>query len=406
MGLARLYLSLCVVAAHSTAVVPWATHSGPEAVQIFFMISGFYMALIAGKYDSKREFYASRFLRIYLPYYVVCIGILAISVAAGLSTGKWLQLSSYRTWSSNQNGIVGFLMAAFSNLSIFGTDWTQFLSDEPGNGIQFAEDFHKLPHPLSHYLLIPPAWSVGVELVFYVFVPFLNRLRTKWLAGVLALALAARIVTYEHLGLNWDPWTYRFMPFEISQFVLGMLSYRLYQGMKESSNAGKFPKAVVGINGLSRVQMDVGRLDYRIQVCVALVLFWLTCQSICFLNTSGITLVYARLISYLLWFLILPVLFAATSSNAIDRTLGDLSYPLYLTHYFIVGLIGAISTRIEFADWLRGPLTAIVAIVISLLLMFYVTEPLEKHRRKLARRIAALRSRNAMKVPGGNSETS
>ena len=389
MGIARLYLSLCVVAAHSTALAPWAVHGGAEAVQIFFMISGFYMALIAGKYDSKREFYASRFLRIYLPYYVVCIGILAFSAAAGLSTGKWLQLSPYYTWSSKQNGIGGFILAAFSNLSIFGTDWTIFLSDEQGNGIQFTKNFHNLTHPLSHYLLIPPAWSIGVELVFYVLVPFLNRLQSKWLVGVLALALAARIATYEHLGMNWDPWTYRFMPFEVSQFTLGMLSYRFNQYLEESVNSGKFANAIVGLNGLLRVQTGVRMLDYRILVCVALFLFWLTCKSICLLNSVGVTLVYARLISYLLWFLILPVLFTSTSSNRIDRILGDLSYPLYLTHYFIVGLIGAISTRIDFADWLRGPLTAVVAIVISLLLMFFVTEPLEKHRRKLARRIAA-----------------
>lgn len=405
MGIARLYLSLCVVAAHSTALVPWPTHGGAEAVQIFFMISGFYMALIAGKYESKREFYASRFLRIYIPYYAVCLGILLCSVAAGISSGKWLQLSSYSTWSEKQNGIGGFAFAALSNLSIFGADWTQFLSDEPGNGIQWTDNFHKLPHPLSNYLLIPPAWSVGVELVFYVLVPFLNRLRTRWLVGVLGIALAGRFATYEFVGLNWDPWTYRFMPFEISQFLLGMLSYRLHQHFQSSHSESVSSKGGIQESWYSRLQSGIGKWDYPLQLCAALVVFWLTYESIRLMNIAGISMVYARLVSYLLWFLILPILFASTASNRVDRVLGDLSYPIYLTHYFVVGLIGAVSTRIAFSDWLRGPLTACISILLSLLLMFLITEPLEKRRRNLARRIALGRSKKPDQLVASESGT-
>ena len=50
---------------------------GTEAVEIFFIISGFYMGLILrGKYEqrahSTRLFYQNRFLRLY-PTYLVCV---------------------------------------------------------------------------------------------------------------------------------------------------------------------------------------------------------------------------------------------------------------------------------------------------------------------------------------------
>ena len=78
MGILRIYLALCVVAEHSTSIFPWQNHRGKEAVQIFYLISGFYMAHIAGKYKSVIEFYLSRFFRIFPVFNVadscVCVG--------------------------------------------------------------------------------------------------------------------------------------------------------------------------------------------------------------------------------------------------------------------------------------------------------------------------------------------
>ncbi len=155
MGLTRVYLAFCVVAAHSTSVFPWTMHSGAEAVQIFFMISGFYMALIGEKYASTTEFLASRFLRIYVPYYLVLGGILAVSVLCGLITGKWLALDCYRTWTSGQNGLGGVAIATFGNCFVFLSDWTIFISHEPNSSLAFTSNFHQLSSPLPVYLFNP-----------------------------------------------------------------------------------------------------------------------------------------------------------------------------------------------------------------------------------------------------------
>ena len=128
MGVLRLYLALCVVAAHTGNLFPWSAHNGLQSVEIFFLISGFYMALIASKYDTAREFYASRFLRIYIPYWTILLGIVLACSAIGLATGKWLALAPFATYSPDVNGIAGTAAATFSNLTGFGIDWFCFLA--------------------------------------------------------------------------------------------------------------------------------------------------------------------------------------------------------------------------------------------------------------------------------------
>ena len=90
MGLLRLYLALCVVQYHGLDfAAPWATlFDGREAVQLFYMLSGFYISMIlCEKYHGAagvRVFYLKRVLRI-LPLYV--LGFFGI-VAAAAYTGE------------------------------------------------------------------------------------------------------------------------------------------------------------------------------------------------------------------------------------------------------------------------------------------------------------------------------
>ena len=93
MGLLRLYLALCVIFTHDGVrqnSIPLIIYNGSQAVQIFFVISGFYMALILSeKYRSPVEFYASRFIRIYLPYWTVLGIVVIFSLFCGMVFGEW-----------------------------------------------------------------------------------------------------------------------------------------------------------------------------------------------------------------------------------------------------------------------------------------------------------------------------
>ena len=88
MGLLRLLLAAAVVAEHSTPICGLTFTGGHLAVRLFFIISGFYMALIlTTKYtaDHPKRFWffiSNRFLRIYPCYYVVLLLSLAFYAAA------------------------------------------------------------------------------------------------------------------------------------------------------------------------------------------------------------------------------------------------------------------------------------------------------------------------------------
>jgi peptidoglycan/LPS O-acetylase OafA/YrhL len=235
MGILRVYLALCVIATHAHAsLFPWQMHSGVEAVQLFYIISGFYMAMVltSSRYAQTRDFYSSRFLRVFLPYWTVLAVVFVLSLVCGVATHRWLSLAGYASHPFARNGMAGIALAFATNLTLFGQDWVMFLTQDHGRPLAFTLDFAKDHFPLWNYLLIPQCWSIGIELSFYLLVPLLNRFTTPWLVAIAVLASSCRFVTYLKLGTAQDPWIYRFFPFEIAFFVFGMLAYRAYAMLK------------------------------------------------------------------------------------------------------------------------------------------------------------------------------
>ena len=91
---------------------------------------------------------------------------------------------------------------------------------------------------VNSFFFVPQAWSLSVEIAFYIIAPFLV-LRSWWLLGLLLLAsFGLRVVLY-HRGYDFDPWSYRFFPNELAIFLLGGFSYSLYAKLK-SKNVRKF----------------------------------------------------------------------------------------------------------------------------------------------------------------------
>lgn len=105
MGFLRLYLAICVLIVHTgIPPLPWVLHDGYEAVEIFFMISGFYMSLIALKYHSVKQFYTSRFLRIFIPYWMIVAIVVLLSIGSGTITRNWLELTPF-PFSGRKHGV-------------------------------------------------------------------------------------------------------------------------------------------------------------------------------------------------------------------------------------------------------------------------------------------------------------
>jgi peptidoglycan/LPS O-acetylase OafA/YrhL len=96
MGILRFLLALAVIASHANGIgIPlphekpypsWAIFmvDGRQAVALFFIISGFYMAMVLNtKYqNSTLKFYGNRFLRLW-PTYIIILVLACIFTPVG-----------------------------------------------------------------------------------------------------------------------------------------------------------------------------------------------------------------------------------------------------------------------------------------------------------------------------------
>lgn len=390
MGFLRIYLALCVVVAHANPFVPWLMHSGIEAVQIFFMISGFYMALIADKYPSRLEFYCSRFLRIFIPYWFIAIGIFIACIASGMVMDEWGVLDLYKNYSADKNGLAGVIVVAISNITIFFQDTVMFLTHDGGESLSFTRSFGASKHPLWLFLIIPQAWSIAVEVMFYIMVPFIAKWRTRNLIIILLISLGFRIFAYTGLGLTNDPWTYRFFPFELLLFVSGMLACRVYRAR------------IVFFQSITDRMSPHGFFG-GIVYAVALSLLFFFMKYFALLLSKCVDENYAVLFLYVIWACLLPFLFSLSKSLHWDRFIGELSYPVYLVHVFVISVVGIIIDKIGLSDIWWGKFSAILSIFIAWIVYISVIKPLDKRRHVLAKRMASrLRCSNDFYKLGSN----
>jgi peptidoglycan/LPS O-acetylase OafA/YrhL len=369
MGVLRLLLALAVVGAHAgpPGDVAWlALTGGPIAVQFFYVISGFYMALILNeKYvgaGSYRAFAQSRLLRLVPMYLAVLFGTLAGGLAL-LAVG--VQIPPIARWLEHGAGmpLLDQLGFALAHLLIVGQDALSFAAVDPATHALYAtSDFHREVAPAWQFLLVPQAWTVALELWFYALAPFLVRRSARCLLALIAASLALRAALKYGFALERDPWTYRFFPCELALFLSGGLSYRAYALLRRRGWLG------AGACALATAALLALVLGYA----------WLPKE----LQRKLIGLpVLLPLVP-----LLLPWVFEGTRRLAFDRALGELSYPVYLVHYALVFAAGALGSAwiLETQDlWVP-----VASVLLAIALWRLVGRPLEERRQHLAARLA------------------
>jgi peptidoglycan/LPS O-acetylase OafA/YrhL len=342
MGLLRLWFALIVVFEHSNPSFPkWPIIDSDGAVLGFFVLSGFYMAMILDtRYRSDlRSFYFNRVVRLY-PTYIVCL-FASIAVFAWLAVVEQRPYGPLNALAQARLSPGAWVVSVLSQLSMWGQDFSTYLFAGQDGNLHFA--FRSSDHGMSffNYYYLPQAWTLSVELSFYAIVPFLNRWRTRVLATVFLAGLIVRVTAMSVLSAEDRVGFNRLLPIELSVFCGGMVAWRFVR-----SNADEALR--------SRVNAYTA-----VAVSAMLVLGWLWDAT----STRCITVPLAVTLA-------LPSLWLNWGSDRTDRLLGDLSYPVYLCHilicYMLLAWLPADQQRF-FSSWaLIGSLVAAILLRLGL----------------------------------------
>lgn len=276
MGVLRLILALSVVAGHGDFWRPFFFINSSAAVICFFVVSGFYMALVLNeKYTDTASFFAARAIRLYPAYFFFLAIVMAVMLRGGATFDPLVLATS---------------------LTIVGLDYL----------IIYAQ------HPLGP-IPIGQAWSIAVELQFYAVAALFFKSR----GGIVSVMLIGLLL---HVALNIGeffstPLEVRLSLNTLVFFGMGGIAYLAYRRIDGLSAAVRLLLAAGAAacflvipylyDGL---RIDPARPDWRFY---------------------PIYLGVAALV---------PSLFSLTKNNRVDRLLGELSYPIYLCHVFVYAI--------------------------------------------------------------------
>ena len=326
MGLFRFLLAISVFMAHISN--PWWIHGfgGENAVEIFFVISGYYIATILDKsYSSNKKFYLNRMLRLYPIYYFVCfLVILRALFIPDFKTALFEFPSQVLT------------LVNFANSLLFGTDWVMFFQWREG-GLHFGSYINS-ELPIYSALFIPQSWSLGIEITFYLFAPFICKLSTRLILFLGIALLGIKSIAWVN-GLNKDPWSYRFFLFEMPMFIFGILLYRIKRDRNFNFSLS-----------LKKVYLLVG----------------ITYFGVPYLNTS---LNLDRKIQFACLLLVTSLIILCGKQSKLDHKIGELSYPFYISHVFVISTYLWTVNRHKESDWLNMMGESMWVTLISCLLL-------------------------------------
>lgn len=358
MGFLRLLLAVCVIASHSNGILGLHLIGGELAVQSFFIISGFYMTMILNeKYNSYNLFISSRFIRIYPLYIITLLFSFIIGLIFLKSNIKPEGLLNYYNTYVNSLSISTILILAITNIFIFFQDIIMFLGINHLNGnVFFTANFQNSNPPLYLFLLIPQAWSISIEMFFYLLAPFIVKRKLIVILLLISISLFIRLYLASAYNLVNDPWSYRFFPSEIVFFLLGTLCYKIY-----ISN---------WLTKITNKQIYMG--------CLLLILITVLYNP---LNRFLFNVNFPYVIYIVLIFFLIPLLFKLTKNWKFDKLIGELSYPVYLIHYLVIIIFTVIYAKYQI-PLNFGLVITLSSIIISFILNITFTKKIEDYRQR------------------------
>jgi len=354
MGLLRFLLAVSVLALHCNTIFGLTFVGGEVAVQAFYMISGFYMALVLdGKYNATnwagyKLFITNRLLKLYPIYWLTLLCVITLGILSFVLF-KSTYIFNYYIAHDNLLTPTNWIYFIFANIFILGQDILFFIGYNE-SGYYFQTAYKEAGTSLHRFLFIKQAWTISLEIYFYLMVPFLNKIKSSILVlGVIVLFLV-RFYIY-HLGHHTLPWTYQFYIFELGFFLTGLLMYRWYKQNIEWVSTLEFQKFILPIAVFATIAFQ-------------------------FIGVESITKNYIYLF---LFASALPFIFESTKTNRLDRLIGETSYPIYMIHGFI-GLLAVLI--IPKSNLWFGTIILIISLVFAIVFNQTILRYIENFRQK------------------------
>jgi peptidoglycan/LPS O-acetylase OafA/YrhL len=357
MGTLRTLFAISVVLGHTYGLV---FVGGRNAVQLFYMISGFlisYVLVEKKAYNTVSSFYVNRYLRLY-PIYIVVASCSLVVYSFLTFSGTNIISFNFKTY--NEAPEAANILLIFSNITIFLQDWVMF-SGVKHHELVFDVNFRDSNVLLYQGLFVPQAWTLGVELTFYLIAPFVL-VRRKVISFLLVLSIATRIYLIK-IGLaTQDPWTYRFFPTELALFLLGVLAHQVLL---------PYYKKV-----LSPERMEIFAKILTTALVVITVTYWLI----------PIHKLIATFFLFSTFLASLPFIFVFQSKYQWDKWVGDLSYPIYICHFLMLNVVVFSLSKFGFSGD-RGVSVSVITILLSIgfsmALNHYIVTPVEALRNRI-----------------------
>lgn len=331
----RFFAALSVVLYHGwrelgiLSLFPMLT-SGPTAVSYFFVLSGFVITLAYYRPDARfdfRNYFVARFSRIY-PVYILAFVLTCLyylEILSKVKSGKILaNIFLYQAWMP-----------------------------------RYGQSFNIV------------AWSLSVEVFFYIVFPFLaifikrftvNQL--LWISmGFWMISQITHSILYTLLMPEQSIWLNYFPPFHLNAFFLGMAGGVWYLSNAAHQRIKQFTNRVLLIISLGFVLLMISLREYIPT----------------FLHYFSLD------IGLLAPFFLVIVLALAFDTTSLSQRLkhpwlvllGDSSYALFILHipflWLFTSLLGMTGTAI--ADSTKFSIHFLVSISLSILVFKYVERP-------------------------------
>jgi peptidoglycan/LPS O-acetylase OafA/YrhL len=320
---------------HTGGIHNWIGFSAGYAVAFFFVISGFLISFaLSHKYSDTK----TGLMLFYRGRFLRIFPLYWVLLVFCLLVFGGMQ---------GRDGLIHY----FTSIIIFGGDWVLAFSNYP---------VEQTPYPDA----LGQMWSVAAELTFYLMSPWL--LRSFSLSFVcLGLSLYLRVWLEYFFGFH-QAWDYHFFPSTLCLFLLGHVV---------------------------RVAHD-GGIRIPLKYFIVLIPF-------CAI-TSSLSSAEGGFPSKFFYFsvgcfaVMLPQIFNATKNSKVLNYLGDLSYPIYLSHMMLLTIfypVGKIllpfpESVIQYHTGIIPVLAFLVfCIVVSILIHHFIQKPVLWYTNKLIEEI-------------------